>query len=207
METRPSLREQKKIETRLTLIGEARRQFLAKGYEATTIDEICADVRVSRRTFFRYFSSKEGLVFPNRERRLERFRAFLADPRPDRDVFSTLRAVTVLLAEEYTGHRDQLVALQELINSSTTLLAREREIDREWERALEEAFSLEAGDTPEARRRARVLAGASIGVIRATLRHWFEGDGTEDLGALGLEAIDALERGFPMESSRGVGAA
>lgn len=199
METRPSLREQKKTETRVTLLREARRLFQCKGFEAATIDEICMSARVSRRTFFRYFASKEALVFPNRELRLERFRQLLADRRAEDDVFSTLRAVTVMMAVEYTENRDQLLALQELINSSTGLLAREREIDREWEGVLEEAFTVEAGSTPGARRRARVLAGASIGVIRATLRHWFETDGSEDLSKLGLDAIDALQRGFPLD--------
>ena len=45
----------------------------------------------------------------------------------------------------------------------------------------------------EAELRARVLAGACIGVIRATMRHWFEVEGEADLGQLGLQALDALQ--------------
>ena len=41
-----------------------------------------------------------------------------------------------------------------------------------------------------------MLAGAAIGVIRATMRYWFEHDGRPDLGALGIQALDALQDGF-----------
>ena len=38
--------------------------FLEKGYEQTTIDDICAVAGISRSTFFRYFPAKED-VFMN----------------------------------------------------------------------------------------------------------------------------------------------
>jgi AcrR family transcriptional regulator len=58
------LREQKKAETRAALVKAAQDLFHRKGYEATTIDEIAEAAVVSRRTFFRYFPTKEDLVFP-----------------------------------------------------------------------------------------------------------------------------------------------
>ena len=44
--------------------------------------------------------------------------------------------------------------------------------------------------------RARVLAGGAIGVIRATMRYWFDHNGRPDLAELGARAIDHLESGF-----------
>ena len=43
-----------------------------------------------------------------------------------------------------------------------------------------------------------MLAGAAIGVIRATLRHWLAVQGNADLASLGAQALDALQGGFKM---------
>lgn len=192
-----SLREQKKSETRRSILRCARRLFAKQGFDATTLDEICAGAQVSRRTFFRYFPTKEALVFPNRDTRIERFRKFMASPSSGATVFEKMRRVTRVFAAEYEQNRVGILAMQSIINDSAALLAREREIDREWEQVIEDAFAAERGNTPEARRRAIILAGATMGVVRATMRDWFAGGGEEDLAALGLAAIESLERGFP----------
>ncbi len=195
-----SLREQKKAETRATILAAARTLFSARGFDSTTIDEVCRASRVSRRTFFRYFDSKEGLVFPNREARLARFRRYVEARGPDESVFERLSSATATFAAEYTAHREPMLASQEMVNTSSRLLARERAIDYEWERALEAAFATEAPDSEKGRRHARVLAGATIGVIRATMRYWFSEEGAhEDLYALGRDALASLQNGFRLE--------
>src|SRR5687768_17616917 len=58
-----SLRERKKEQTRLALKEAAIRLFVENGYTATSIEDIASAADVSRRTFFRYFGSKEGVIF------------------------------------------------------------------------------------------------------------------------------------------------
>ncbi|WP_405784256.1 TetR/AcrR family transcriptional regulator [Streptomyces sp. NBC_00859] len=62
-EPEPGLREQKKAATRLALQRAALRMFEENGYGRTTVRDIAAAANVTERTFFRYFPSKEHLVF------------------------------------------------------------------------------------------------------------------------------------------------
>lgn len=191
-----SARAAKKQATRQALINAAQQRFQRFGYDGTTVDEICADADVSRRSFFRYFADKQSLVFPQRAERLQRFRDLLGPAAPGPDPISKLRHIARLFAEEYGDHRASLVALQQLIESSPDLVARENEIDRDWELAMVEAMRSYLGHRDDSELRASQFAGAAIGVIRATLRYWFEHTGSPDLGALGQAALDGLEHGF-----------
>lgn len=190
------LRERKKDATRRALVRAANHRFHHDGFEATTIDDICADVGVSRRTFFRYFANKEALAFPHRAERLERFLDLLEGAPSHESPFDSLRTIAREFAREYAANREQLIAQQKLVLSAPSLIAREHEIDHDWEQAMVQAFAQRFAGTPNADLRARMLAGAAIGLIRATMRYWFEHDGRPDLGALGSQALDALQDGF-----------
>ena len=73
----------------------------------------------------------------------------------------------------------------------------ETEIDRDWEEAIANTFSLRSGNHPADDLWARVLAGAIMGVVRSTMNYWFDRKCEDDLTQLGLDALDFLERGFP----------
>ena len=58
-----STREQRKRRTTRALTEAARRLTTERGFAGFTVEELCADAGVSRRTFFNYFESKENAVF------------------------------------------------------------------------------------------------------------------------------------------------
>src|SRR5690242_5509457 len=62
-ESAESLRDQRKRETSRSLTDAARRLTAEQGFAGFTVEELCAEVGVSRRTFFNYFESKENAVF------------------------------------------------------------------------------------------------------------------------------------------------
>lgn len=191
-----TLRKQKKDTVRSALLAAANRRFHLAGFEATTLDEVSQDVGVSRRTFFRYFADKESLAFPHREDRLARFAELLSSAPISESPVGSLRRISHLFSKEYMQNRDSLLAQQKLIQTTPALLARENEIDRDWELVMAKLFYERGIGGTDSELHSRVLAGAAIGVIRATMRHWFASNAKADLARLGDEALDRLERGF-----------
>ncbi|WP_435299235.1 TetR/AcrR family transcriptional regulator [Timonella sp. A28] len=57
-----SLRAARKAKTQSALIAHARRMTLNKGLNGFTLDELCTEVGISRRTFFNYFASKDDAI-------------------------------------------------------------------------------------------------------------------------------------------------
>jgi AcrR family transcriptional regulator len=192
-----SLRARKKAAARANVLGVAHRLFHKHGFDGTTLDQICDEALISKRSFFRYYRDKESLVFPNRDERLEVFVAFLEAHRDAENPFDSLRLATRLFGVEYKKHQRNLRDQQILVHSSQALLAREREIDKDWQVAIANALSARAGNSPESDLWARVLAGAIMGVVRSTMNYWFAHDCEDDLTQLGTDALNYLERGFP----------
>ena len=189
------LRERNTKERRAALVDAAYELFAQQGYAATTMDDVAARAGVSRRTAFRYFASKEDLVFPYREERLARL-ALLLVARKGELPFETVRRACFALARDYEEAREQMLAQWRIVESEPSLLGRELQFDRRSEAAIERAFLADEQGSARATRRARVRAAAVVGVVRATLRDWIEGGATGDLARLARETFAELERGF-----------
>jgi AcrR family transcriptional regulator len=66
-----SLRDRKKVRTRAALVAAATELFATRGYEQTTVADIAAAADIGTRTFFSYFASKEELLFPSSDARIQ----------------------------------------------------------------------------------------------------------------------------------------
>jgi TetR/AcrR family transcriptional regulator, transcriptional repressor for nem operon len=59
---RPAVQQQRALQTRSKLLDAALQVIRAKGYSATTIDDLCAAAGVTKGSFFHHFSNKEDLA-------------------------------------------------------------------------------------------------------------------------------------------------
>jgi AcrR family transcriptional regulator len=73
-----TLRQRKHEVVRQALSGAAEELFRSRGFEGTTVQQIAQAAGVSRRTFFRYYESKEDVVVERSDRSGERLYAELA---------------------------------------------------------------------------------------------------------------------------------
>ncbi|MDR7084917.1 AcrR family transcriptional regulator [Arthrobacter ginsengisoli] len=66
---------------RSAVAGTAVRLYAAKGFEATSVEDIARGAGISRSTFFRHFRSKEDVVFADHDELVEQAETFLAGGR------------------------------------------------------------------------------------------------------------------------------
>lgn len=147
------LRERKKQRTRDALIDAALDLFLSQGYEATTIDQIAAEVEVSPRTFFRYFASKEDVALCLTADEQEMFLAELvARPRsesPFTALSQSMRAMLGILREIDGAEAGRIMKAQRLVHNTPSLLAGAMRLIRENERRLVAEVARRMGTAPD----------------------------------------------------------
>lgn len=77
----PGLRERKKARLREQIAEVALALYRERGYEGTTVEEICRQVEISQPTFYKYFTSKEAILAEHAMRGFgEPLKALLTDP-------------------------------------------------------------------------------------------------------------------------------
>ena len=98
-----SHRERKKARTRALLVEVSQRLFAEKGYTATTLEEICAEVDIRPQTLLRYFDSKAQLAMAPTTDPLVPLRAFFEDPKRSVDTLTAWRQYMIAEAKEMTA--------------------------------------------------------------------------------------------------------
>ncbi|MET8763551.1 TetR family transcriptional regulator [Lentzea sp. NPDC004782] len=121
----PSLRERTRLAVRQQLLDTALALFLEHGYEATTVDEIAAAAGMSKRSFFRYFGSKEDVILGKHERLGEQFVDALRARPLDEPLWTSLRRMFDDVVDYMTDPVQAAGAaeLQRVINGSASLRA------------------------------------------------------------------------------------
>lgn len=205
--TRPSsttegLTARRMARTRVELAEAAARMFKERGYEATTVEDICAGVEVSARTFFRYFTSKEDVLDEVLESHLDEFVGALAGRPAGEAVLDSLLAAARAGYDEAADERDFL-ELFAVVHRTPALRARWLDRSHDVQARLGEVL---AGRLPEHRRHvARLAAGAVVGTLTAVIESWAEAPGGPPLRRQVDQALEELAAGFGLAAPGGAG--
>ncbi|ANF57579.1 TetR/AcrR family transcriptional regulator [Halotalea alkalilenta] len=184
------LRERKRRETRQRIADAGWRLFLANGYEGTTLDVIAAEAGISRRTFFSYFKSKDDIILFRQDANWAGLYADLLKVSPDVRPLDAVRDVMVKHVARYPT--EQMTAIDKVMRSSESLLARKQTYYAEQEQALFNTLC-EVWRQPERRTALRMVAIVAIGAARLTTQTWHSQTGQRKPMAKVLrDAFDSL---------------
>jgi AcrR family transcriptional regulator len=170
--------------------AEALRLFATKGFEATTIEQIAAAADLAPRTFFRYFPTKEEVVFwADYQPTLAAFVATRPDDEPALEALR--RGIVDGLAAFYTQDRERLLERITLAFRTPALHPRLRQQQAEWAARMAQILA-ERLDAPADELEVRAVAAAIAAALFVAIEDWQAHDGQGDLGALLDRAVNAV---------------
>lgn len=193
----PSRRERKKLETRQALEAAALRLFAERGYEQTTVEDIAEAADVAVRTFFRYFSSKQHVLFGDVVTdRIGRLRDELAVRPDDEPPVRSVAAVMELL--DFTGADEaaQVLARLDLMRRQPSLVTRYLEILDELRAVVVDFVAQRTGLDPRVDLYPLLVGAACTMSWDASLKLWAEPGNQRSLGDLRVAAYERLTAGL-----------
>lgn len=185
-------RERKKEATRGALQATAFRLFQEQGYDATTVHDISDGAEVSARTFFRYFATKDDVLFGDHELRLAAMGALLNERPLPEPILTSIEAVLSALASDLAANPERALLQARVAVENTHVLGALRKQHAELVDAIAEFVSSRMTMPDPHQIRARVIAAASMGTVLAASRSWVINGCTDDLQVLMVEALDTL---------------
>jgi AcrR family transcriptional regulator len=169
------LREKKKQRTREAIVDAALDLFEKKGFDKTTIADIAAAADIAPRTFFGYFSSKEGVLFEHEDADFQSFHEAVDSRAEGVTTMEAMRAWIADMLDE-RGHDDVRDAKRRrCIEQSDDLTAYQRGLMGRFGDIIAVGVARDLGidaDSP----RARMTAAAAVATFEALSATFKEGD-------------------------------
>ncbi|MFF1531530.1 TetR/AcrR family transcriptional regulator [Cellulomonas sp. NPDC058312] len=173
----PTLRERTRRAVQAELIDVAQQLFVEQGYELTTVDQIAAAAGMSKRSFFRFFGSKEAIITGKYEAVIEVFVESLRGRPGDEPLWTSLRRIFDYVVD-YADDAElaqRMATIDAIVQSSDVLrgahfarLDRAQEMLTQVARDRASATGKEWGDPGDPSPRA--IVGAAFACLQAARR-------------------------------------
>ncbi|HLM18189.1 MAG TPA: TetR family transcriptional regulator [Acidimicrobiia bacterium] len=167
--------------SREAILDAALELFAEQGFDETTTEQVADRAGVSPRTFFRYFPTKESVVFYRDFGLMRRFESELQAQSETRSDFDAICATFVALSRGFDELRERVQRYRRVVDSSSVLLGREhlhsQEHSQTIARALAHRHGREAPNDDDA-----TLGALAVLLYNRAFAQWLDGGGLVDLG-------------------------
>jgi AcrR family transcriptional regulator len=194
---KPSRRQEHKMQTKRALQQAALDLFARDGYDTTTTDEIAERAGVSARTFFRYFPTKDSVLFVGE---YGWFQSLTEDYLAQPDSLSDIDALLQTLLAKPPGRRSQQL-YDKAVASSPTLRGVVHAHQQEDIETLAEAVATRRGFR-KANEGCRLLSIVVLITYRRALTRWLDGPASVDARKVIAEEFEVLRAQFAPTTSK-----
>jgi AcrR family transcriptional regulator len=186
------LRQRKKDSSRRAIEDAAWELFAEQGYDETSINDIAERANVAPRTFFRYFPTKEAVMYPQFDELLQavrdEFRRRPVDEPVITSLFESFEVLSGSLEGQASRTRERMAMMKRPgEHPPGTEYFRARLAEATAELVLERE-----GDSEEARMRARLASGVVSLLIDTAHNCWIEAGAHESLHVVGDRCRDMM---------------
>ncbi len=179
------------VTTRAQLEQVALVLFTERGFDATTVDDIATAAGIGRRTFFRYFASKNDAVWGDFDKSLSELRAHLAAVAPSQPLLDALREAVLGFnaydPAEMPWHRERMT----LILRVPALQAHSTLRYAAWREVVADFAAQRLGQPVDALL-PQVVAASCLGAAMTAYEQWLAAPDTQ-LEQLLDQALRALD--------------
>jgi AcrR family transcriptional regulator len=166
--------------------------FWEKGFDETTVDDIAHRAGISRRTFFRYFASKNDVLGEGIATYRDHMRQVIASCPLGESIADAFRHVILTVAKDCAPSvrtRKVMEIADRYPAAKEALLSRSAELQP----VIEEAWSRRMGGRLRSEMLGAMLAEMTVSVMAVIFRKWFE-RGNEEITAIAKQALAAVGR-------------
>jgi mycofactocin system transcriptional regulator len=168
--------------------------FIENGFEETTVDDIAAAAGIGRRTFFRYFASKNDLPWGDFDAMIASMREYLFGLDDDVPVQAALRTAVLEFnrfpTDEIPYHRQRM----DLLLNVPSLAAHSTLRYADWRQAIADFVAHRLALDPAALV-PQTTAWAMLAASLAAYEQWLKSDDANLLEVL-AESLDLVEGGL-----------
>jgi AcrR family transcriptional regulator len=185
------LRERKKRLVQATIEETALRLFQQHGYDQTSIQDIADAVMMSPRTFFRYFASKEDILFAPTQTLVNDGIRYLQSVPPTTLPLAALTATFLYIASQYQERKDTFMIRYQVAKETPQLASMYLYSLVSMESAICDALCAHL-ETATNRQDMHFLVAICMAALRVAFETWLEQEASGDIVALVRENLERL---------------